>query len=58
MFGAYQLPWRRAEALHAWARSLLAAGHADEAAETHRAASTAYEELGAAPRWRRPLAAA
>lgn len=58
VFGAYQLPWRRAEALHAWAQSLLAAGHADEAAERHRAAWTAYEELGAAPRWRRPLAAA
>src|SRR5918994_1177859 len=58
VFGAYQLPWRRAEALHAWTRSLLAAGHADEAAERHRAAWTAYEELGATSRWRRPLAAA
>ena len=58
VFGAYQLPWRRAEALHAWAQSLVAAGHADEAVERHRAASTAYEELGATPRWRRPLAAA
>lgn len=58
VFGAYRLPWRRAEALRAWAQSLLAAGHADEAAERHRAAWTAYEELGAAPRWRRPLTAA
>jgi hypothetical protein len=58
VFGAYQLPWRRAEALRAWAQSLQAAGHADEAAEKRRAALTAYEALGAVPRWRRPLAAA
>jgi tetratricopeptide (TPR) repeat protein len=58
VFGTYQLPWRRADALHAWAQSLLAAGHADEAADRHRAAWTAYEELGAAPRWRRPLGSA
>jgi DNA-binding SARP family transcriptional activator/tetratricopeptide (TPR) repeat protein len=55
IFTAYHLPWRRADALHAWARLLLAAGHADDAVAKHRAAWDAYDEIGAVQRWRRPL---
>ncbi len=55
-FRTFRQPWLRADALHTWAQSLLAAGDADEAADRHRASWAAYDELGAAPRWRRPLA--
>lgn len=57
VFTAFSLPWRRAAALHEWARSLLAEGRADEAVAKHRASWRVYDSIGAAPRWRRPLAA-
>lgn len=55
VFTAYHLPWRRADALHAWARLLVTAGETDEAASRHRAAWAVYDEIGANQRWRRPL---
>lgn len=56
IFTAYQLPWRRAAALHAWAESLAAMDRSDEAARKHRASWQVYDEIGAPQRWRRPLA--
>ncbi|HEU4426379.1 MAG TPA: hypothetical protein VFR67_27890, partial [Pilimelia sp.] len=55
VFTAYKLPWQRADALHGWARLLLAAGYADDAAAKHRASWDVYDEIGAARQWRRPL---
>lgn len=55
IFTAYQLPWRRAAALHTWARSLMAMGHPDDAVRKHRASWQVYDEIRAPRRWRRPL---
>jgi DNA-binding SARP family transcriptional activator len=55
IFAAHHLPWRRAGALHAWARLLLAAGDREAATAKRRAVGELYDQVGAAPRWRRPL---
>ena len=55
IFAAHHLPWRRAGALHAWARLLMVAGDRDAATARHRASWEVYDEIGAAQRWRRPL---
>ncbi len=54
-FTMYQLPWRQAETLLAWARWLAAAGRPDDAEAKDRAASDTYHAIGAANRWRRRL---
>lgn len=52
VFTAYHLPWRRAEALLAWARWLPAAGRQSDAQAKLWAAADVYQQIGAADRWR------
>ncbi|HEU4947625.1 MAG TPA: BTAD domain-containing putative transcriptional regulator [Kribbella sp.] len=56
IFTAYQLPWRRAAAFHAWAESLSAMGRHEAAVGKHQASWQVYDEICAPQRWRRPLA--
>ena len=51
-FTAFQLPWRRADALLAWAVSLREAGDLTGAAVHREAALECFERIGAATRWR------
>jgi tetratricopeptide (TPR) repeat protein len=55
VFTAYKLPWKRAETLRSWARCCALAHRQKEAEERRSAAVQIYDELGAAPPWRRPL---
>lgn len=57
-FTRYRLPWWQAETLRVWSQQLEARGQYDRARSTYRAADRLYHRLGAAARWRRPLAAA
>lgn len=53
IFNLYRLPWKHAQALHAWAHWLAIAGRPREVEATHRAANKAYDELAAHTRWQR-----